>query len=162
MSGRRRSASVGFTLIELVVTVALVGLIATMVFPMAEMAVKRTKEQDLRWSLMQIRTAIDAYKQAVVDGRIETDAQKSGYPPSLLDLVKGVKDKKSSTDQKIYFLRRIPRDPLAMDMAIPAEETWGRRSYASPPDDPQQGEDVFDVYTLNPGTGINGIPYKQW
>lgn len=162
MPNQGHSASRGFTLIELLVTVTLVSIIATMVFPMAEMTVKRNKEHDLRLALRQIRTGIDAYRQAVADGRVESSAQQSGYPPSLLDLVNGLEDKKLSNGSRIYFLRRIPRDPFATDQTLPAEATWGKRSYASPPDNPQEGGDVFDVYSQAAGTGLNGVPYNQW
>ena len=75
----------------------------------------------------------------------------------------GVVDAKSpSKDQKIFFLRRLPRDPLATDASLAAYATWGKRSYQSPADAPAEGEDVFDVYSLSEATGINGIPYKQW
>lgn len=152
----------GFTLIELVVTVAIVALLATMALPMAELVVQRNKEQELRIALRQIRSAIDAYKQAVETGHIMVEVGASGYPPTLDDLVNGVDDAMSPVERKIYFLRRLPRDPFALDPNIPASETWGKRSYASPPDDPQEGEDVFDVYTTKTGTGINGIAYKEW
>ena len=153
----------GFTLIEMVITVAIVGLLASVAFPMAEVAVQRSKEHELRESLQQLRNAIDAYKQAVDEGRIIGDAQKSGYPPTLQVLVEGVEDAKSpNKDQKIYFLRRIPRDPFALDASVPPDATWGKRSYASPPDDPQEGDDVFDVYTHSTAIALNGIPYRQW
>ena len=153
----------GFTLIELVITVALVGLLTALVVPMAEVAMQRSRERDLRDALIQIRTAIDAYKQAVSEGLIMADAQKSGYPPSLKVLVDGVEDvKNAKAGNKIYFLRRIPRDPFFDDPAQPADASWGKRSYASPPDSPAEGEDVFDVYTLSTATGLNGIAYRQW
>lgn len=153
----------GFTLIEMMVTVALVALLASMAVPLAEVSVKRSKEQELRASLRELRAALDAYKQAVEDGRIAGNLQESGYPPSLLALVQGVPDA-SSPDRKrrIYFLRRIPRDPFFTDPAQPDEQTWGQRSYASPPEAPQEGDDVFDVYSRAPGTGLNGIPYARW
>jgi general secretion pathway protein G len=157
----------GFTLIELVITVAVISIIALLAFPMAEVAVKRSKEQDLRAALRQIRTGIDSYKEAVKEGRVVGGpALTSGYPPTLKILVDGVPDaripKKDGKETKIYFMRRMPRDPMATDPAVTAEDTWGKRSYASPPDEPEEGEDVFDVYSRSTGIGLNGIPYKQW
>jgi len=153
----------GFTLIELVVTVAIVALLSTVAFPLAEVVVKRSKEQELRLALREIRSALDAYMQAVEDGRIEHSMELSAYPESLNVLVEGVPDA-SSPDRKtrIYFLRSIPRDPLFPDPTRPAEETWGKRSYESSHDAPEEGEDVYDVYSLAPGTGLNGIPYRYW
>lgn len=160
---RRPSCAAGFTLIELLMTVALVGLIATLVFPLAEMTVKRNKERELKSALMQIRMAIDAYKQAVTEGHIEVDVMKSGYPPNLQVLADGVVDIKSpNKDQKLYFLRRLPKDPMSDDPTLTPEQSWGKRSYASPPDAPQEGDDVFDVHTLSLGTGMNGVLYSQW
>ncbi len=158
---RRRTS--GFTLIEMIVTVAIVGLLATISFPMLELAARRSNERELHDVLRQIRTAIDRYKQAVEEGRILDDAKGSGYPPSLNALVAGVTDAKSpNKEQKLFFLRRIPRDPMATDAATPAETTWGLRSYSSPPDNPQAGADVFDVYSLSSAVGLNGIPYRDW
>lgn len=152
----------GFTLIELMVTVVILAILASVALPMAEVTYQRNKEQDLRLALRQIRTAIDEYKQAVDDGHIVKKADESGYPPTLQDLVDGVKDAKSPDGKKIYFLRRVPRDPMASDFDVAAEDTWGLRSYDSAPDDPQSGKDVFDVYSLNDGNGLNGIPYREW
>lgn len=153
----------GFTFIELAITVAIVGLLATLVLPMAELEVKRNQEQELRLALMEIRTALDAYKQAVAEGRVKTSIDKSGYPPQLQVLVDGVTDERSpNQNSKIYFLRRIPRDPTFPDSSKAAEETWGKRSYASSPDAPEAGDDVFDVYSLSTDSGLNGIPYKNW
>ena len=158
-----KSDNRGYTLIEMVITVAIVGLLATVSFPMAELAAQRSKERDFREALQQIRNAIDAYKEAADEGRFILDAKKSGYPPDLQALVDGVVDAKSpNKDRKIYFLRRIPRDPFSTDSSLSPDATWGKRSYASPPDDPQEGEDVYDVYTLSTATGLNGLPYRQW
>jgi general secretion pathway protein G len=151
----------GFTLIELVITVAIVAILASVALPLAQLAVQRGKEQELRGALRQIREAIDAYKQAADEGRIEKKADASGYPPELADLVKGVDDIKKPDKPKIYFLRRLPRDPFAADDVKP-EATWGRRSYASPPDDPREGADVFDVYSLSDAVGLNGVLHKEW
>lgn len=163
--GAKRSG--GFTLIELVITVVVISVIALLAFPMAEVAVKRSKEQDLHAALRQIRSGIDSYKEAVKEGRVVGGpALTSGYPPTLKILVDGVPDaripKKDGKETKIYFMRRMPRDPLATDPTVAAEDTWGKRSYASPPDEPEEGEDVFDVYSRSTGVGLNGIPYKQW
>lgn len=152
----------GFTLIELVITIAIIGVLATAVLPMANLVSKRHKEQELRISLRQVRDAIDAYRLAVDDGRIVKGALDSGYPKSLDVLVEGVVDAKNPKKTLIYFLRRVPRDPMFTDASVPASETWGLRSYDSPPDSPSPGNDVFDVFSLSQDAGLNGVPYSQW
>lgn len=144
------------------VVIAIVGVLATLAMPMVEVARTRADEAELRTALRQIRTGLDDYRKAFDDGRIEKKVGASGYPPSLDVLVNGVKDVKQPSDAKIYFLRRIPRDPFHTDKSTPAEQTWGLRSYASPPDEPMPGADVFDVYSLSGRTGLNGIPYRNW
>ena len=151
----------GFTLVELVITVAIISLLATAALPAAELAARRAKEQELSRALRQVRDAIDAYKQAADEGRIEKKVGDSGYPKQLEDLVAGVDDRKSTRKAKIYFLRRLPRDPFA-DVEMAPSATWGKRSYASPPDDPKEGDDVYDVYSLSSATGLNGRPYREW
>ncbi len=152
----------GFTLVELVITVAIVALLATAAVPAAELAARRAKEQELSRALRQVREAIDAYKQAADEGRVEKSVGDSGYPKRLDDLVAGVDDRKSTRKAKIYFLRRIPRDPFAADADLPAAASWGKRSYASPPDDPKEGDDVYDIYSRSVVTGLNGRPYRDW
>ena len=152
----------GFTLIELVITLAIVAILATVVMPLADLTAQRTREQDLKRALREIREGIDAYKQASDEGRITKKVGESGYPHKLEDLAAGVEDLKSPKKEKLYFLRRIPRDPFATDSALAPAETWGKRSYASPPDEPKEGDDVFDVYTQATGNGINGRPYREW
>lgn len=159
---RRSGAACGFTLIELVVAVAILGILAMGLLPLAQLASQRSKEQELRTALRDIRGGIDAYKKAGDEGRIEKKADTSGYPPELVVLVEGVKDAKSTEEKKIYFMRRIPRDPFFDDASVPPEKTWGLRSYASPPDEPSEGEDVFDVYSQSQKVGLNGVPYRQW
>ncbi len=157
--GRARAR--GFTLIELLITVAILAMLAGGAMGFAGLAVQRTQEQELRSALRQIREAIDAYKVAVDAGRIAKAPDASGYPPTLSALTDGVPDITSAQAKKLYFLRRLPRDPMA-DSALPAEATWGLRSHESSADDPQPGRDVFDVYSLSPKTSIGGRPYREW
>lgn len=152
----------GFTLIELVITLAIIGLLTSAAVPLAQMVAKREKEAELRVALREIRNALDAYKQSAQLGHIKLELGASGYPPDLKTLYTGVEDVASEKKVSIYFLRRIPRDPFFPDGNVAAEDTWGLRSYASPPDDPQPGDDVFDVYSLSSGKGINGVPYRDW
>jgi len=152
----------GFTLIELVVTLVIVGLLASAAAPLVELTVKRNRERELRASLREIRTAIDAYKRAADEGRIFKSAQQSGYPPKLAALVEGVPDLRSPERRAIYFMRRLPPDPTFPDAGADPAASWGKRSYASPPDAPEEGEDVFDVYSLSEGAGLNGTPYRRW
>ena len=152
----------GFTLIELVITLAVIGLLVSAALPLAQLVAKREKESELRAALREIRAGIDAYKMAVDIGHVEKEIEKTGYPPDLKSLYAGVRDLTSVNNLNLYFLRRIPRDPFFPDGAVPAEQTWGLRSYASPPDDPQPGDDVYDVYSLATGNGLNGVPYREW
>lgn len=155
------SRSSGFTLIELLVTVAIVAILASVALPLSELSQQRTKEKELRQALREIRTAIDAYKQAVDEGRIMRSLDQSGYPPKLSSLVDGVTDVKSPVGKKLYFLRRIPMDPFA-ENPTDAESSWDKRSYDSPPDVPHEGRDVYDLYSRSTRTGLNGVPYREW
>jgi len=152
----------GFTLIELVIAVAILSILVVMAVPVVQLDLQRQKETELREDLRELRNAIDAYKRATDDGRIVREADASGYPPHLEDLVRGVSNAKDLKARPIYFLRRIPRDPFNQDASLAPVDTWGKRSYLSPPDNPAEGDDVFDVYSLAPGAGINGVPYREW
>lgn len=152
----------GFTLIEMVVVVMMVGILASAAMPLAALHKRRTQEADLRQALRTVRTAIDDYKRAWDQGRIEKRADETGYPPSLDALVQGVPDATSPKGERIYFLRRLPRDPFGDDPSLPAVDTWGLRSYASPPNAPAPGKDVFDVYPLRDGVAMDGTSYRDW
>lgn len=152
----------GFTLLELAVVLAILGILGSITLPLAELAVQRTHEQELRRGLREMRDAIDAYKRASDEGRIARAAGSSGYPPSLQALVDGVVDGRDAKHAKLFFLRRIPRDPMFPDPTVAAEATWGKRSYASEADNPQEGADVYDVFSRSQAVGLNGIEYRKW
>lgn len=186
----RQIAARGFTLIEMVVVVAIVGILAAAAQPLMALQARRHKELELRHNLRTLRGAIDAYKQAVMEGKVQpvsgSAGVENGYPPDLQMLVDGVAmvadanpskaapneaTKDATKDSagartppnplRIYFLRRLPRDPFAEAM-LPASQTWGLRSYESPPDAPQPGRDVFDVYSRSEGVGLDGTAYRTW
>ncbi|MDP9087794.1 MAG: type II secretion system GspH family protein [Pseudomonadota bacterium] len=152
----------GFTLIELVVTIAIIGLLTSAAMPLVQLTAQRAKENELHDSLRVLRSAIDAYKLAYDGGHIRREVGESGYPPALQLLVDGVEDASSEKKAMMYFLRHVPRDPFFPDPSVAAADTWGLRSYQSPPSDPQPGADVFDVYSMAAGKGLNGISYREW
>ncbi|MBU3694485.1 MAG: type II secretion system protein [Rhodocyclaceae bacterium] len=166
----------GFTYIEMLVALALVALVAALAAPTVQQARRREDERTLRVALREIRSAIDAYKRASEEGRITLETGESGYPRRLADLVTGVADASKPDEPRIVFLRRLPPDPLFRpgllggsesvgDLArgrVPPEQTWGLRSFTSPPDAPAPGRDVFDVYSLNPGLALDGSRYRDW
>ncbi|MBL8525941.1 MAG: type II secretion system protein [Betaproteobacteria bacterium] len=152
----------GFTYIELLVTLALMALLASIAVPSAQIAVQRSKERELRDALWEIRSALDAYKRAVEQGKIAIKPGDSGYPRKLDELVDGVEDRLSPQKKKLYFLRRLPRDPMSNVEDAPAAETWGLRSYQSSADNPLTGDDVFDVYSKSSRRGMNGVEYRRW
>lgn len=151
----------GFTLIELLVTLTIMSVLALISVPMLQIAHQRMKEQELRIALREIRQGIDAYKRAYDEGKILNLTTLSGYPASLDILVTGVINQRDPLHRKIYFLRRIPHDPMSKTSNIePAQ--WGERSFSSDAETPQKGEDVFDVYSSSGDVGLNGVPYKKW
>jgi general secretion pathway protein G len=152
----------GFTLIELLVTLVLVGLLASISVPLYEVTSTRLREAELRASLRQIRTAIDAYKAAADSGLIAKGATESGYPASLEVLVQGIDAQNLAGGRRFVFLRQVPRDPFFLEQAASPAQHWATRSYGSPPDDPHPGDDVFDVASHSDRVGLNGVPYREW
>jgi general secretion pathway protein G len=143
----------GLTLIELIVTVAILGLLASAAVPLARWNIKREKERELRSDLWEMRRAIDAYKDAADKGGIQTKVDSDNYPPDLDTLVKGVEIK----GKKVRFLRRIPVDPMT------GKAEWGLRSEQDDPNsDSFGGQNVYDVYSKSQGTALNGTKYAEW
>lgn len=158
----RRDATRGFALVELLVVVAIMAVLASVALPLADMSRRRVQEEDLRRSLREIRDALDRYKRLSDAGRIERSLGDSGYPPSLDVLVGGITDARTPNGAKIYLLRSLPRDPMAPLDDANAASTWSTRAYASPPDDPRPGDDIFDVHSKSTAVGLNGVPYSAW
>ncbi|MBV8501056.1 MAG: type II secretion system protein [Paucibacter sp.] len=151
----------GFTLIEMLVVLAIMGVLAAAARPMLELTYQRSQEFELRAGLRTLRGAIDAYKRAADEGRVAKPADASGYPPDLDALVQGVPDIRTPNGDKIYFLRYLPRDPFA-DPQSSAAETWALRAYDSAPDNPRPGRDVFDIHSRSERRALDGSPVKDW
>ena len=152
----------GFTFVEMLITLAIVAVLASAAMPLTEVVAKRAREQELRTALRQIRTAIDTYKDLADHGRVARAADESGYPRTLDVLVNGVADEKDPEKRRIYILRRLPRNPMWTDASTPSAATWGLRSYNSSHESPRPGRDIFDVYVDTGGVGLNGIAYREW
>lgn len=151
----------GFTLIEMLVVLAILGFLGSAARPMLGLQVQRSQERELREALRTLRGAIDRYHRAATAGQVQLLPGQSGYPPTLDALIDGVPDMRSGSNRRLYFLRRIPRDPFA-DPALPAAQTWALRSADSPPGDPRPGRDVFDVMSRSQRRALDGSAYSQW
>jgi general secretion pathway protein G len=152
--GKRRFA--GYTLAEMVMVAAVLAILAATAVPIARYTSKRAREIELRAALREMRYAIDEYKRYSDANLIPVDLGTDGYPKELEVLVEGV-DVIGQIDYKVRFLRRIPTDPMT------GEAEWGLRSYQDDFDSSSWGgENVFDVYSLSAGTGIDGVPYSEW
>jgi general secretion pathway protein G len=150
----------GYTFIELIVVTTILLILASAVMPLAQVTSQRQREAELRRSLREMRTAIDAFKRAVDEGRIPTtelEPGSEGYPPDLETLVEGVSAANDASGRKLKFLRRVPIDPMTNST------DWGMRSYQdSSTSTSWGGQNVFDVYTRHGGTGLDGTKYSEW
>jgi general secretion pathway protein G len=150
----RRGA--GFTLIEMVIVAALLTILAAVTLPVVKFAEKRQKEMELHAALREMRYAIDEFKRYSDNGFIPIEFGTDGYPKDLEVLVEGV-EIVGQIDQQVRFLRRIPVDPMTGDTE------WGLRSYQDDFDSESWGgENVYDVYSLSEGVGLNDVPYREW
>jgi len=150
--GSRRNH--GFTLMELIVTTAILSVLTMMIIPLARVTIQREKEKELRQDLWEMRDAIDRYKDAAEQGKFQTKVDSMNYPPDLETLVKGVE---GQAGKKYRFLRSIPTDPMTKS------KEWGLRSMQDDLDsDSWGGQNVFDVYSKSEGTGLDGTKYKDW
>src|SRR5277367_2231859 len=150
---RRSAAQSGLTLVELIVTVAILAILASAAVPVTRFEVKRAKERELHYDLWQMRDAIDKYKDAADKGAFMTKIDSMNYPPDLESLVNGV----DVQDKKVKFLRRIPVDPMT------GTAEWGLRSNQDDADsDTFGGQNVFDVHTKSQGTALDGTKYSTW
>ena len=149
-------------MLEMAIALAILSILVVMAAPVIKLQAQRQKEAELRQALREIRSALDAYKRASDGGLILKETDASGYPQNLDLLAYGVPNAKDPKARPLRFLRKVPRDPMNPDASTDAAATWAKRSYASPPDAPSEGEDVFDVYSKSDRVGINGIPYRDW
>ena len=154
--------NVGFTLIELVVTVMIVAILAAGAVPILQLTIQRNKETELKQALRQIREAIDLYKKSVDEGLIKKTVDQTGYPPNLEVLEQGVINQKNIKGKVIKFIRKIPRDPMNKESDLKPAETWGKRSYSSDVNAPAEGADVYDVYSRSTKKAIDGTTYNTW
>lgn len=162
MTTKSRKLLQAFTLIELMVTLAIMAVLVTVAVPLMQVSLQRERERDLRSALTTIREGIDAYKRASDQGRLPVRIGESGYPFTLNQLVEGVVDQRSPNRQKIYFLRKLPQDPMVDPSRKTGDANWGLRSYISPADAPAEGADIFDVFSRSDKVGLNGVPYRDW
>jgi general secretion pathway protein G len=150
---RFRGGERGLTLVELIVTVAILTILATAAVPLARFQVKREKERELHYDLWMMRDAIDKYKDAADRGAFQTKVESQNYPPDLETLVNGV----DVQGKKLKFLRKIPVDPMT------GQADWGLRSMQDDSDsDSWGGQNVFDVYSKSDGTALDGTKYSTW
>jgi general secretion pathway protein G len=153
---RAAHSAAGMTLLELIVACGILVVLAGMAVPMARVQIKREREAALRYDLLQMRNAIDRYKDAADRNLIRVKVGTEGYPPDLQTLVDGV-PLAGAPDRRVRFLRKIPTDPMT------GTKDWGLRSVQDDADaDSWGGQDVFDVYTKSTGTALDGTKYSDW
>ena len=146
----------GFTLLELLITLMVLAILTSVAIPVVKNAQRREKEIELYQTLRYMREAIDNYKRAADAGVINPPPPDNfGYPESLQILVDGAP--RRTTGSSVPFLRKIPTDPIT------GKAEWLLRSIIDEPNtNSWGGGSVFDVHSMAKGTGLNGVPYKEW
>jgi general secretion pathway protein G len=153
---RRRRAQVGMTLLELIIACSILMVLASAALPVARYSIRRHQESELRIVLRETRNAIDRYKDTADRNLIQVELGTEGYPPDLETLVRGV-ELAGVQGRRVRFLRRIPIDPMT------GRAEWGMRCVQDEPNARGWcGSNVFDVYSLSIGTGLDGRPYADW
>lgn len=151
-----RDSRRGFTLIELLATITIMSILVGLSIPLVRNTVKREREIQLRQNLREIRTALDKFKDASDQGKIEVPTDSEGYPQSLDALVDGVQ-LLGQAGKNFKALRKIPIDPMTNST------DWGMRSYQDEPTAQSWGgQNVFDVYSKSDGVAFDGTRYKDW
>lgn len=153
----------------MIVTLTVLAILATAAMPIAQTAIQRDKELELRRALREIREALDAYKKLADEKKIEVEEDSEGYPPDLETLVNGVevqeaqegkeggKESGKASKKIVRFLRRIPKDPMTGTVE------WGLRSYQDDPDSDVWGEEnVYDIHTKSRAKALDGSRYRDW
>lgn len=160
----RRHRQKGLTLVELLVTLALVGIAAAVVLPFGAMMETRAKEAELRVALRTIRKALDDYKAAADAGLIDKPTGSSGYPPNLDVLATGVPRSAATGlgSLPFVFLRQVPRNPFYPDRAAPAADSWNLRAYGAAAGDFRTGRDVFDISPRTDRAALDGTQLSDW
>ena len=165
LSAQQRGVQHGFSLLELIITLAIMSLLFGMAVQVMDYTAKRQRETELKVSLRTIRNGLEAFKRTATQegfSVFETDRwdKNTGYPKKLEYLVDGMKANSAipgSETKTLYFLREIPLDPMTNS------RDWGLRSTEDDPDsDSTDGENIYDVYTKSNGTALNGTLYKKW
>lgn len=153
---RNRRSEAGLTLLELIIACAILTVLSTIAIPLARATIIRNKETALRRDLIEMRNAIDRYKDDADKNLIQVQAGTEGYPPDLETLVKGVQLAGAST-RRVRYLRVIPNDPMT------GRKDWGFRSVQDDADSSMWGgQDIFDVYSKSSGTASDGTRYSDW
>ncbi len=158
----------GISLIELVVTMTILGILAAGIVPLIHMTAQRTKEIELRRNLRTIRMAIDEFKKKCdkvpANAPPPESCMPNKYPKTLQVLLDGA-DFGDAKAGKIKFLRRKIYDPFHSPESD-SDDMWGwnLRSSVDKPDSSNWGkEDVFDIYSMSEGTALDGkAKYNEW